>query len=204
MKIFRADPDAALEAAQTALTQAETRIAELTAERAAKIEQAEGDSYLVDVGKIDAEITRLQASIRAHHDRIAAMQRRQREREQADREQAKANGIANVRKRLGRRHDAARKLDNALKQLGEAFVELEAADTDAFANWPAELAAPHEYFRARTIAALSTRRQQRMVAGPVRELISLVPFDLSSEVEKRNAELVAELESAPIAEIEAA
>lgn len=196
---MKTDPRAALQAAQTALTQAETRIAELLAERAVKIEQAEGDNYLGEVEKIDAEIARLQASIRAHQDRITSMQQRQRDNAVAAREQQRREGIASVKRLLGARAVAAAKLDAAVKQVAEAIAALSVADDAVFVAWPNVLPQAHklEYLRALRIEPLSSMRKQRpMMAGLVRELVNRVPFDFASEVEKRNLELVEELETA--------
>src|SRR5271168_13568 len=106
MKLFRTDPEEAIQGARTALLQTEQLIGLLQIERGAKIEQAEGDAYVADVAKIDAEIDRLQTSVTAHHDRIAVMQRRQREREQDQRERQKAACIAEIKKALPRRQAA--------------------------------------------------------------------------------------------------
>jgi hypothetical protein len=127
---------------------------------------------------------------------MEAMQAKHRLQVLARREQEKTAGIATVRKRLGKRHDAALRLDVALAQLSAAFAELEAADIAAFTNWPASLPSPHRYFRAETIEPLSTRRSQRMMAGPLRELVTRAPYDLAAAVLKRNFELTTELETA--------
>ncbi len=204
MKIpFRTDPDAALQAAQTALQQAEERIGQLQVERAAKIEQAEGDAYVADVANIDAEIGRLQASVTAHHDRIAIMQRRQREVEQAGREQQKANCVAEVKKAIPRQLAAVERLDGLLKQLAEAVAALQIADEAVFANWPAIMPPAHRftYLRAMRLEPLSSMRKQRMVAGLLRELISRGPYNFAAEIEKNSRELLEELESTPVPEL---
>jgi hypothetical protein len=199
VKPLRADSDAALATAHAALAQAEQRIGELMIARSLKLDAAE-DDYISEVGKLDVEIASLRASVAIHSDRAEALKVRQRGQERARREQTRLAGIAEVRKRLTRRHEAARKLDAALKQAAEAFADLEASDIAAFADWPAELPLAHEYFRARTIEPLSTRHTQRMVAGLVRELANRVVIGIAAEVEKRNGELIEELSSAPIGE----
>jgi hypothetical protein len=58
-----------------------------------------------------------------------------------------------------------------------------------------------DYLRALRIESLSALRKQRpMAPGIVRHLIERSPFDFATEVEKRNAELVTELEAAAIPE----
>lgn len=202
-QLFRTDPDAALQAAKTALLQAEERIAQLRLERAAKIEQAEGETYISEVGKIGAEIARLQASVTAHRDRIAIMQRRQREGERSNREQQKAACIAEVRKAVPRRQAAVERVDGLLKQLADAVAALEAADGALFANWPEVMppAARFTYLRAMRLEPLSAMRKERMVAGLIRELVNRVPFNFAAEVEQCSRELIEELESTLVPEL---
>ncbi len=128
------DSNIALQAAQAAIQQTEERIAELRHERATKIEQADADEYIADVAKIDAEIVRLQASLSAHHDRIAIIQRRLREQERASREQQKSACIAAVKKAVPRRQAAIERVDDLTKQLAEAVAALEAADALSLPN----------------------------------------------------------------------
>jgi len=202
--LFRTDPDDALQAARTALQQAEGRIGQLQIERAAKIEQAEDDAYIADVAKIDVEIGRLQTAIAAHHDRIAILQRRQRERERASREQQKAACIAEVRKAVPRRQAAIERVDTLITQLAEAVTALEAADEAIFANWPAVMppAQRFGYLRAMRLEPLSSTRKQRPIsAGVVRELVNRAPFNFAAEIEKCSRELVEELESTPVPEL---
>jgi hypothetical protein len=198
---LRPDPDAALQAAQAALVQAEARIDQLQTERSAKIE-ADGD-YIADVAKIDVEITRLQASLSAHHDRITILQRRQRDGEHANRMQQKVACIAEVKKAVPRRQAAVERVDGLVKQLANAVAELEAADEAVFANWPAIMPPAHRfgYLRAMRIEPLSNMRKQRTTAGVVRELVSRVPFEFATEIAKRSRELIEELESTPVPEL---
>lgn len=82
---------------------AERRIGELQIERAAAIEQAEGGKYVSAVARINTELAHLGASVVAHRDRVAAMERRCHQQALARREQERQAGIADVRKRLGKR-----------------------------------------------------------------------------------------------------
>jgi hypothetical protein len=205
MKIFRTDPDDSLQGAQHAITQAEERISQLTIERAAKIEQAEGDAYINDVAKIDREIATLRANVGLHRERIDAMQARQRLQVRARLEQEKAAGIADVRKRLSKRHEAAQKLDAALKQVTEAFAECVRADELAFSSWPSVVSSLGRlsHFRLEAFEPLSASRKPRPPsAGLVRCLAEHEPFDLAAAIEARNAEVIEMIEAAPVVEPE--
>jgi hypothetical protein len=200
MKIFCADPDAALQAAQADLQAAERRIGELQIERAAAIEEAEGGEYINAVTKFDAELVRLRASVGAHRDRVTAMEAKHRRLALARREEEKAAFIGKLKAALPRRQAAVERLDGALKEAAEGFKELAAADEAIFVNWPDVMppADRFSYLRADRIPALSPMRKHRpMSAGLIRELVNHVPFDFAAEVEKRSRELIEELEGPP-------
>jgi hypothetical protein len=200
------DPDDSLQVASTALAQTEQRAGELEIERAAKIEQAEGD-YLADVAKIDRELTNLRANAVVHRDRVDAMQVRRRRHDRARLEQEKTAGIAEVQKRLGARLDAARKLDTALVAVGHAFAELLKAEDDAFGNFPRSVSPLGSlgHFRLDGIEALSSHRVRRPPStGLVRCIAEHEPFDFAGVIETKNREAIEMLESAPVAEDAAA
>lgn len=195
-----------LQTARDALAQAEQRIAELEAERAQKLTDAEGD-YLAEVAAIDQQIRSLQADATVHRDRIAAMEIKHQKQERARRADEKAAFVAELRKTLPRRQAAAARIDAALKEAVAAFADLAAADDAVFSNWPAVMprADRFGYLRAMRIEPLSSARKQRpIMAGLICELINRAPFDLATEVEKRGRELIEELEGASVQEGEAA
>jgi hypothetical protein len=188
------DPDDSLEVARVALLQTEQRISDLEKSRAVKISDGEGD-YLAEVDAIDRELFSLRANVGVHQDRIVAMQGRQRDRDRARRKQERSAAIARIEKLVGQRTEAGQRLDGALKQVAEAFAELSTADAAVFEDWPDVLppASRLGYLRALRIEPLSSMRKHRMTAGLIAELINRGPFEIASEVEKRNGELVAEL-----------
>ena len=207
MKIFRADPDAALQAAQADLQAAERRIGELQIERAAAIEQAEGSEYVSAVAKISTELAHLGASVGAHRDRVAAMETRRRQQILARREQDRQAGIADVRKRLGKRSVAARKLDTALAEVKRSFAELMEADEEAFSNFPPSVSPLGQlaHFRLDGFQALSARRgPQPPSAGIIRRVVELDAFNFGDAIEARNGEVIEMLESASVPADEAA
>ena len=205
MKIFRTAEES-LQAAQTALVQAEARLQALEVDREAKIAAAEGDEYVDIVAKIDGEIGRLRAAVGAHQARIRAMQRRQHDHERWQQEQRRVAAIAEIRKMLPHRQAAAERLDAALEQAVEALAALETADDAVFSAWPSELPVAETlgYLRAMHIAALSSVRKQRMAASPIREIAARAPFGVADLVGAMNRELLGELENAPAYADEAA
>jgi DNA repair exonuclease SbcCD ATPase subunit len=196
---FSIAPD---DSAQRAIEQAEERIAQLQVERATKIEEA-GDDYVLHVSKIDREIASLRANVAVHRDRMSAMQAKRQRQVRARLEREKIDGIADIRKRLTRRHEAARKLDAVLKQLTEAFAECVRADEEAFSNW-APMVSPLgrlAHFRLEGLEPLSASRRPRPPsAGLVRSLAQHEPFNFAVAIEGRNAEVVEMLEGAPVPE----
>jgi hypothetical protein len=201
MKLF-ADPSESLLAAQVALQQAEARIFELTAEREAKIGAAEGEDYIGAVAKIDAELDRLRSAVGAHRDRVVAMQARRDQQDRARLEQEKTAGIADVSKRLSKRHEAARKLDAALKQVADAFAELIRADEDAFSNFPSAVSplGRLNHFHLDALEPLSARRRPRPPsAGLVRCVAEHDAFNLADAIEQQNRECIEMLDSQPVA-----
>jgi hypothetical protein len=203
---FKPDPDDSLVAATAALARTEQRIAELQIERTAKIETADGD-YVTDVAKIDREIIGLGANASVHRDRMEAMEAKRRQQVLARLEQEKTTGVAEVRKQLGKRHDAARKLDAALAQVTQAFAELIKTDEEAFSNFPPSVSplGRLNHFRLEAFEALSTRRMQRPPsAGIVRCVAEHEQFQFADAIEARNREVIEMLEGAPIEQEDAA
>lgn len=201
MKIFRTDPDAALQAAQADLQAAERRIGELQIERAAAIEQAEGGEYVSAVAMINTELAHLGASVVAHGARVVAMKTRCHQQVLARREQDRQAGIADVRKRLGKRSAAARKLDTALAEIKRSFAELMAADEEAFSDFPPSVSPLGRlaHFRLDGFQALSAwRRPQPPSAGIVRRVAELDAFNFADAIEARNREVIEMLESSPL------
>jgi antitoxin component HigA of HigAB toxin-antitoxin module len=199
-KLFRTDPDVSLQAAQSALVQAERRIGELQTERTAKIEQAEGD-YLAEVAKIDRELASLRANAIIHRDRADAMQVKRREHAKARLEQEKAAGIAEIKKRMSRRRVAAAKLDEAMGHLATASAELIAEDDALYRGWPDMLpsASRLNYTRGTVLDTLPARRRIALI----RELAALAPSDFGVAIDQKNVELIAELEQAAVPELPA-
>ena len=199
MKLFRTDPDDSLRAAEQALQQVSDRIRQLEIERAAKL--ADPDCDIAEVGKIDREIVSLNANAGVHRDRITAMQERRRELELARREQQRVAAVSDIKTKLAARTAAASKLDRALHALVAAFNELTVADEHVYADWSELLPPPAfiNYTRASTIGALSTARLPRpMAPGLVRDLVNRAPLNFVLEVEKRNNDLIAELDAEPV------
>jgi HPt (histidine-containing phosphotransfer) domain-containing protein len=202
MRLF-GDPAAALVTAQTALEQAEARANKLTDERAAVFVEA-GEEYLAQAAKLGHAISGALADAGVHRERIAVLHQRCRELEQHRREQQKVAALADIRKRLVKRHEAARKLDAALAQLSSAFAECVRADEMAFSNWPAVVSplGRLNHFRLDAFEALSAHRIPRPPsAGPVRVLAEHEPFNFAAAIEARNAEVVEMLEGAPVVEL---
>jgi hypothetical protein len=200
MKLFRTDPAASLQAAEMAVMQEEARVAEKQAERMRLIEQADGDEYVNAVVKINDEIARGHANIAAHRERIVAMQTKRHQQQLAGLAQEKAAGIAHVSAKLGKRLDAARKLQTILKQVGEAFCELLKAEEEAF-NLPPSVSplGALGHFRLDGIEELSARRMRRPPsAGIVRDVAEHGPFSFADIIETRNREVIEMLEGAPI------
>jgi hypothetical protein len=201
MKIpFLVDADDAISAVQNALAAAENKISALEMERKAKLDSAD-DNWLVDVARIDRERVSTRAIIGVYQERLIALKRRQRDQDMARRDQLKASGIAEIKKRLVRRRTATEKLEQALKQVAVAFAELDAADIAVFENWSEVLPPAHRlvYCRASIHEALSSRRIIRpMAAGIVRELAERVPLNLVGAIDEKSADLVAELEATPV------
>lgn len=196
MKLFRQiDPVAAA-------AEAEARIAVLMAERTDAIAAAE-DNYLAAVAKIDAEITALRANIAIYAQRVEIVAAKHREQALREREREKAAGIAEVRRRLTKRHEAARKLDAALDQVRVAFAELLKAEDEAFSNFPPTVSSFGRltHFRIDGIEALSAHRMQRPpLAGPVRAIAEREPFNFGALIEAKNRETIELLEAAPLVE----
>jgi hypothetical protein len=202
MKFFRADTEQSL---QAAIAGAEARIVELTAERDAKL--AEDGDYLTTVGKIDAEIAKLRNDVLIfgqRGDAVRALRRKQ----DADRlQKEKAAGVAEIRRRLARRHEAATALDAAVAELARAFAAVVAADDAIFVAWPPAVSDRGRLAHFRVgdaIEPLSARRIPRPPsAGVVRVLAEAGPFNFAATVEARNIELVEMIESAtPVDEVE--
>jgi hypothetical protein len=185
----------ALQIAQSALVETERRVAELEIERAQKLEDAESD-YLAEIDALDQQIRTLQANASVHRDRIAAMDIKAAKRERARIAEQRLTAIAERKALLPARVSAAEQVDAALKQLADAFAGLETADNALFAAWPDILPSPHRftYLSALRIGELAAGRRQRMTAGAVRHLVERVPLEIAAEVEKRNRELLEELE----------
>ena len=207
MKLFKTDPVAALGTEQAALLQVESNIIKLENERAAAIESTEGD-VVAAVLKLEGELKKQHQTAAVHRDRIAVIQRQCREQERQRLEQEKAAGIADVRKRLTKRHEAARKLDAALKQVAEAFAELMRVDEEAFFNFPPSVSplGGLAHFRLEAFEPLSAHiRQRPRSAGQVRAIAEHEPpFNFADAIEARNGEVIEMLESAPIGEPELA
>jgi len=183
------------------IAKAEARIAELDIERQAKIDAGD-DNFAAVVARIDAEIASVKASILIFRQREEAMERRARQQAAVRAEQERLAGVASVRSRLTRRHEAGRKLDAALAQVHEAFAELLQADGELFNDWPtavSDLGRLH-HFRIDGIEPLSARRSRRPLSGGlVRSIAEHPAFNFADTIEARNSELV-EMISSPSAE----
>jgi hypothetical protein len=194
----------ALATAREALAQTERQIVDLEAKREQKLTEADGD-YLSAVAAIDQQIVNLRAKSVVHRDRIAAMDIRRANQEHAQRQQERAAFIGELKKTFPKRQAAAARLDAALKEIPEAFRDLEAADKAIFVNWP-ELLPPADryvYLRAMRIEPFSSTRKHRgLMAGFVRELVNRGPYDFAAEIEKRGRELIQELEGISVPENE--
>jgi hypothetical protein len=201
MKIpFLVDADDAFSAVQKALAAAENKISVLELERKAKLDSAD-DSWLVDVDRIDRDLASNRANVGVYQERLVALKRRQRDQDMARRDQIKASGIAEIKKRLVRRRTATEKLEQALKQVAVAFAELDGSDIAVFEGWSEVLPPAHRlaYCRASIHEALSSRRIIRpMAAGIVRELAERVPLNLVGAIDEKSSDLIAELEATPV------
>jgi hypothetical protein len=203
MKLFRKDPAAELGSTQAALLQIEARLRQMEIDRTARLEAAD-DNYLDEVAKIDREKAILNNQAAVHRDRLVVLERRVCEHDRQQLTLRQAEAVAIIRRSQGASVTAAKKLDAGLKQVAEAVSELDAADEATFStNWTDELPPVSRllYLRSQTIEPLSTMRRVRpAMAGLVRELVYKLPFNFTQQVEQRNAELIAELESAGLPE----
>lgn len=129
-------PAEALEQAQLALLKAQERIAQLEADRAAKLE---GDTYLSETSAIDQDIGRTRQSITVHRERIEAMRCKLEAHEAANREANRKSAIAGVLRKLPRRLTAGKRLESLKREMAVALRELDLADEAIFADWPPAL-----------------------------------------------------------------
>jgi hypothetical protein len=196
LTIFKGDEG--LTKAEQTLATFEVRIAELSAQRALKIEDEATD--LDAVLRIDHELAELRAKVLLQHDRIEAIKVRQRKRDHEARLAAKASEIASRKKLVIARTDKATKLDVAVKVLIQAVADLRAADDALFDGWPNVLMSAHMfgYLRSNHHEALSTIRKDRKVPGCIAYVIERAPFEFGPEAEKLGAELITELEAAAL------
>jgi hypothetical protein len=197
----RVAADEKMEAAQKAYMETESRIAARAAKRAALI--AQDDVDLAEVSRLDRENATDHANAALHAERIEALKTVRRQQVRAQLEREKSAGIAEVRKRLAKRHEAAGRLDTALKSVIEAYNELLAADEQAF-DMPSTVSplGGLGHFRLDGIEPLSSvRRPRPPMAGIVRQIVDhYPPLRFAQIVEDKNREVLEMLESAPVAD----
>ena len=195
---FSRDPAAALERATAQLTTTEGEIAALQAERAAAVRDYED---VEAVAAVDAKIDHKRRTAGILRDRITALQEAQREHDRRKLDDARQSAVKTIVTRLDARVQAATKLDRAGVLVAEALAELAAADEAVFAGWSDLLPPAHRltYLRMLNLDPISSQRKPRpMSPGVIRQLVEKLPLNLAGEAEKRNAELVSELQAAPI------
>ena len=201
MKIpFKIGGDA-IAAVQAAKAAAEEKIGSLELERQARLYA--DDWTPDDAVRNDRERATLRASIAAYDERLIALQRRQHDEDIARRQREKTAGIADVKKRLNKRLEAARKLDAAKAQVTQAFEEYIKAEEEAFDNLPPSVSplGGLAHFRMEAFEPLSPRRLRRPPsAGLARCFAEHESFDFAGDIEIRNREVIEMLENVSIDE----
>lgn len=198
LTIFKGDEG--LAKAEQALAAFEARLAGLALQREAKLSDEGVD--VADVLKLDHEAADIRAKMQLQSDRIEALKVKQRQRDHEARLAAKAAEIARLRKLAAARNDKATKLDVAVRVLIQAASDLRAADDALFDGWndtllPARLLG---YLRSNHNEALSLQRREKRVPGCIAYVVERAAFDFGPEAEKLGAELIVELEAAPLPE----
>jgi hypothetical protein len=199
----RTDPDETLKAAEAALAQAESKIADLERDRAAKLLELD---YTAGVESIDLQISAHRRAAVVHRDRLAAMLQKRRTDDRARLEREKADGIADIGKRLARRDSAAQRLEAALADVSAVFAELSAADEATFTGWHAVLPAPNtvSYLSIGSMATLCRRDRRpsdfdaRVIVGSVRSIAEGAAEGLAAEVQQKGRDLLEILQAEPI------
>ena len=134
MALFRQSTEASLTSTRDAMAAANSKIAELAAERALKLEQ-DGDP-VGEIQRIDTALTTHRNSIVICEARIKVMIERRRQEHRAEFERQKTAAIAQIAKHLQRREAAAAKIESALAEIKATYATLLEADRQAFNGWP--------------------------------------------------------------------
>jgi hypothetical protein len=195
-----------MSAAETALAETEARIAQLEADRIARLE-ADAD-YVLTSAQLTRELEKLRETAEAHRARIAVLQAKETKAERERRERQRVTAIAAIKKRLAARVDSARKLARAVEAVAKAVKEFEETDRAVFHGWPAVLPPPHvlRYTSTLNTDALATAHNAppygRGVLRALTDKHHLWAFE--AEAEELNGKLVADLEQTPLVEREEA
>jgi hypothetical protein len=196
MTLFRVDPVEAYKSAEAALADTEAKIAELEAERSAKLL---APNYAGEVDAIDRQIEAQRRAATIHCDRIATMAEKQRADERARLEREKADKIADMRKRLARRDTAAERLEAALLAVREAYTELNTIDEAIFPDGG--------YLSTASLPLLCRRDRRpsdptpRMIVGAVRSIADGAGEGLAEEVKAKGVDLIETLQAEPIGDL---
>jgi hypothetical protein len=207
LAFLHTDLDDTRRAAEAALLQTETKIADLERDRAAKLLE---DNYAGGVEQIDRQIEAQQRAATVHRDRIAAMVAKRHVEARARLERERANGIVEIGKRLAHRDTAAQRLEVALKAVRDAYTELSAADAAAFTGWPSVLPTSNSlsYLAIDGMQAFCKKPrglhdfESRTIIGPVRSIVDGAADGLAEEIQQKGRDLIEMLQAESIPEPE--
>jgi hypothetical protein len=113
-------------------SQAASRLAQLGTERQAVLIEADS---LDAVKRIDDEIAALERTVTIHQDRLRALAGQLKDERQAQREQDRASQIAVIEKKLAGREVLAEKLEQAIKDAGDAYFALTSYPSPLISDW---------------------------------------------------------------------
>jgi hypothetical protein len=195
MSLFNRSLESSLTTAREKRTAAEAKSAALLRDREAALIASD------DVAKVDAidraiDAERRTASILT--DRIAALINEQRAEQRAQLEAAKAASIADARKRLSRRDDAAEKLEAALAAVRSAYAALADADSAIFSE------PGRSYLSVTSLPSLNRRDRRatdptpRLVIGPIRAIVDGIGVGLADVIKEKGVALIETMTAAPI------
>lgn len=121
MGFWKQDSSAAMQTERAKLAAAQTKIADLERERAAKLPETDD---LATIEEIDRQIAAQRHAVRIHTDRMAALAGRYRRIEADQREQKRTAAVALIEKKLARRNAIADELKKSTERTAELYVQL--------------------------------------------------------------------------------
>jgi hypothetical protein len=128
----RRDPAEGLQATQTALAEAESKIRGLGEQRAAKLLESEG---VDEVAALDRQIEQQQNAAGILHDRIAALRGEIRHQAQLAAEREIAARVAETEKALAKRDATAALLETAIRDFGRLYFDLNEQNQAIARRW---------------------------------------------------------------------